>query len=70
VGRVSRTAERNPAGMKRLSGRLSKVQPEILKQFDELTDQVAQRAVQPPVQPTDYQNAPQGQPYGVPSPPR
>jgi len=70
VGKVSRTAEKNPDGMKRLSGRLAKVQPEVLKQFDALTDRVAERASQAQVQRTNYRDPAAGEPRGRPIPPR
>ena len=44
VARVSRTAERNPAGMKRLAEKLSKLTPEVREEFAELSLKVGERA--------------------------
>lgn len=44
LGSLSRTAEVNLPGMKRLAGRLEKVSPDLRQQFAELAEQVAQRA--------------------------
>jgi hypothetical protein len=41
---LSRTAEVNNEGMQRLSKKLTKVQPEVRRQFAELSEQVSQRA--------------------------
>jgi hypothetical protein len=45
LGSLSRTAEVNNAGMQRLAKKLTKVQPEVRRQFAQLSDKVAQRAV-------------------------
>jgi len=46
LGRVSRTAEANPQGLKRLAARLENVQAEVRTQFIEVSDLVAQHAEQ------------------------
>ena len=47
VASVSRTAETNNRGMKRLASKLARVQPEVRQQFAQVADQVAQRAAAP-----------------------
>jgi hypothetical protein len=44
---VSRTAEVNNPGVQRLASRLSKVQPEIRKEFAQVAEQVSQKALGP-----------------------
>ncbi len=44
VASVSRTAETNNRGMKRLATKLAKVKPEVRDEFVKVSDQVAQRA--------------------------
>ncbi len=44
VGSLSHTAELNPAGLQRLSGRLVKVPAEVRQQFAQVTARVAERA--------------------------
>ena len=46
ISRVSRTAERNPAGMRRLAEKLSKLTPEVREKFAGLSIKVGERAVQ------------------------
>jgi len=46
IGRVSRTAERNPDGLQRLTDRLTDVSPEVRQRFSRLADEVSQRAEQ------------------------
>jgi hypothetical protein len=48
VASVSRTAETNNRGMRRLASKLAKVQPEVRQQFAQVADQVAQRAAAVP----------------------
>ena len=48
LGSLSRTAEANQEGMQRLADRLSKVQPDVRRQFAQLAGQVAQRASELP----------------------
>ena len=44
---VSRTAEVNNPGVQRLASRLSKVQPEVRKEFAQVAQQVSQKALGP-----------------------
>ncbi|MCH8924462.1 MAG: hypothetical protein IIA67_15095, partial [Planctomycetes bacterium] len=46
VSRVSRTAERNPAGMKRLAKKLSNLTPEVREKFAGLSVRVGEKAKQ------------------------
>lgn len=47
LGSLSKTAEVNPPGMRRLAARLEKISPEVRQQFAQLAEQVAQRRVTP-----------------------
>jgi hypothetical protein len=47
VASVSRTAETNNRGMKRLASKLARVQPDVRRQFAEVVDQVTQKAAAP-----------------------
>jgi hypothetical protein len=46
VGSLSKTAEVDPDGMRRLAGQLKKVAPEVAGQFAQVSDQVAIKAAQ------------------------
>ncbi len=46
VGSLSKTAEVDPDGMRRLAGQLKKVAPEVAGQFAQVSDQVAAKAAQ------------------------
>lgn len=52
VGSLSKTAEVDPDGMRRLAGQLKNVTPEVAGQFAQISDQVAIKAAQEPVPPT------------------
>ena len=47
VGSLSRTAEMNSRGLKRLAGKLTHVQPEVRQQFADVVAEVARRASDP-----------------------
>ncbi|NLS96032.1 MAG: hypothetical protein GXX96_28170 [Planctomycetaceae bacterium] len=51
VGSLSKTAEVDPDGMRRLAGQLEKVQPDIARQFAKVSETVAIRAAQQPLPP-------------------
>ncbi len=51
VGSLSKTAEVNPKGMRRLAGRLTKVAPQVRRQFASLSDRVAEKAATAPAEP-------------------
>lgn len=46
LGRISRNAERNSAGMRRLAGRLERVEPSVRQRFADLTTVVATKSQQ------------------------
>jgi hypothetical protein len=45
LGSVSRTAETNPRGMRRLAGKLDQIPPERREQFIAVTDRVSEKLV-------------------------
>ncbi len=45
LGTVSRTAQTNPGGMRRLAGKLTNVDPQVRERFGELSVEVGQKAV-------------------------
>lgn len=52
VGSLSKTAEVDPDGVRRLAGQLDKVSPDVARRFAQISDKVAIKAAQTPVPPT------------------
>lgn len=49
VGSLSKTAEVDPDGVRRLAGQLKKVSPDVARQFAQISEKVAIRAAQQPL---------------------
>jgi hypothetical protein len=52
VGSLSKTAEVDPDGVRRLAGQLKKVSPDVARQFAQISENVAIKAAQQPMPPT------------------
>ncbi len=52
VGSLSKTAEVDPDGMRRLAGQIRKVSPDVARQFAGISENVAIKAAQQPLPPT------------------